>query len=392
MTSHTNHLIYQWFTGAISESERAKLLLLAEKDNMVKRLMEQLSDKREIEKGYHIYHLVDTTRPYREMQLRIEAKRRRKAVRAMSIAASIMLPLMVACALWFMMPSQIFNRSRQPTVAQLSLEDIHPGQTAAKIDLPDGQTILLSDTASAHKVSSMIALAKKAKTPNVTAEPEIISLDVPRGGEFKIMLEDSTEVWLNSESTLHYPEKFAEDERRVCVTGEAYFEVSKDAARPFIVESGGQVIKVYGTKFNVRGYSDEDAILTTLQTGKISVSKTDNLKAELYLYPGLQSRFDNASETVSIKPVNTDVVTSWRQGKFVFEDTPLSTIMRDLSRWYDFDYEFADPSLKHIVYMGSMDRDADIHKVISILEATGKVKITLEKNKIVVSKRKTKKK
>ncbi len=217
-----------------------------------------------------------------------------------------------------------------------------------------------------------------------------LSLEVGRGREFKIVLEDSTVVWLNSESTLCYPEKFAANSRRVSVTGEAYFEVHHEKNRPFIVDIGGEMIKVYGTTFNVRGYKDEEAILTTLETGKISISDIQNRDAELFLYPGHQARFDKATSEVRMKEVDTEIVTGWRQGKFVFEETPLSTIMRDLSRWYDFNYEFAEEDIKNIIFMGSVSRYADFRTIISILEDGGEVKFSLSGNKIVISRKKYK--
>lgn len=160
-----------------------------------------------------------------------------------------------------------------------------------------------------------------------------------------------------------------------------------DNSRPFYVESGGQSIRVYGTTFNVRGYPDEDAILTTLETGSIAISASGREDAELYLSPGHQSRFDKTDEEVTMKTVNPEIVTGWRHGKFVFEETPLSTIMRDLSRWYDFEYEFADPSVKDIVFMGSVSRYSDFRTIICILEDSGEVRFYTQGNKVIISRK-----
>lgn len=208
-----------------------------------------------------------------------------------------------------------------------------------------------------------------------------------RGREFKIVLEDSTVVWLNSESQLRYPDRFAADCRRVAISGEAYFEVKPDKSRPFIVETGGQSIKVYGTTFNVRGYRDEDAVLTTLETGSIAISERHNPQAELFLQPGHQARYDRESAQVTMKEIDPEIVTGWRHGKFVFEETPLSTIMRDLSRWYDFEYEFADESLKEIVFMGAVSRYTDFRTIISILEDGGEVNFSVHNDKILISRK-----
>ena len=168
------------------------------------------------------------------------------------------------------------------------------------------------------------------------------NLEIPRGGEFHIILEDSTEVWLNAESSLKYPEYFTESSREVEISGEAYFKVAKDAKRPFYVKSAGNRIKVYGTEFNISSYADEECVYTTLVKGSISLQPQNSNDAELFLTPGHQAIFAKADSSTSITTIKTDVITSWKDGMFVFEDKTLAQIMKSLARWYDFSYEFAN--------------------------------------------------
>lgn len=218
--------------------------------------------------------------------------------------------------------------------------------------------------------------------------PVRLCLDVPRGGEFKIILEDSTEVWLNSESTLSYPEVFSPTERRVRVTGEAYFAVKTDAKRPFYVETDRLTVKVYGTAFNVRAYADDPFIYTTLERGSISITRTDISSGEVLLSPGHQALLNREDLKLNMRTVDPQVITGWRHGRFVFEEQPLASIMRDLSRWYDFDYEFESPELEQIIFMGSIPRYADFATAISIIEMSGGLHFTTQDGKVIISSQK----
>ena len=207
----------------------------------------------------------------------------------------------------------------------------------------------------------------------------------PRGGEFKVQLEDGTEVWLNSSSKLYYPKTFSGDVRKVRIEGEAYFAVATDSLRPFYVETENQLVRVYGTSFNIRYYPEESEVYTTLEKGRVSLQRADDLGGELFLTPGHQSVFAISDMKVRVRPVNTDVVTSWRKGRFVFEHQTLLRIMQDLSRWYDFDYEIADASLGKEEFMGSIPRYSDFTTAISILEKCGGIRFTVADGKVIVS-------
>ena len=208
-----------------------------------------------------------------------------------------------------------------------------------------------------------------------------LCLDIPKGGEFKIVLDDSTEVWLNSESKLIYPEKFSDKERRVIVKGEAYFKVAHESNRPFRVETDGQVVTVHGTEFNVKSYKEDKNVLTTLVEGSISLSKA-NGSGEVMLRPGHQSQFSKQDASTTVRTVNAEMVTSWRYGKFVFENQTLEEIMQELSRWYNFEYEFSNNDLKQIEFMGSIPRYSQFDTALTILEKSGGIHFKRQGNKL----------
>ncbi len=199
------------------------------------------------------------------------------------------------------------------------------------------------------------------------------------------MLEDSTVVWLNSESTLSYPEVFSASERRVHVTGEAYFAVKPDASRPFYVETDEQVVRVYGTAFNVRTYADDPCVCTTLEHGSIAISLAETPSGEVRLSPGHQARLNRQDSKLDMLVVDPQVITGWRNGRFVFQNQPLSVIMRDLARWYDFEYEFDDPDLQDIIFMGSIPRYSDFSVAKRILERSGGIELKASGSKIIIT-------
>lgn len=211
------------------------------------------------------------------------------------------------------------------------------------------------------------------------------ALSVPRGGEFKVELEDGTEVWLNAQSRLEYPETFGDAERRVRLEGEAYFKVAKNAKKPFFVEAGDQIIRVVGTEFNVRSYPEDATVQTTLVSGKITMSLKGSEDREMVLTPGSEAVFDKEERSLKVKSVDTEVMTSWKDGMFVFEDQRLDDIMVTLSRWYDFDYEFLDQKAAATVFMGRIPRYSNFDDVMQIIEMSGGLKLSLKNRKLTIS-------
>ena len=370
---HIRSLLYRHLTGRLTPAERQQLEQWAGDNADRQALLKRLADPDYVSRQLERRTLVSVDRPMADMQQRVSAIRRRRMVRTFSIAAMIAVILGVASTYII----HVGQESEDiPTLAEApaspkTLEEITPGTTRARLITTSGESVDLSasDTTS---MQSRMMLAQNCHVQDTRQ----LCLDVPRGGEFKIILEDSTEVWLNSESTLSYPEVFSPTERRVRVTGEAYFAVRPDAKRPFYVETDEQVVRVYGTAFNIRAYGDDPYVYTT---------RADTSSAEVMLSPGHQALLNRDDLKLNMRTVDPQVITGWRHGRFVFEEQPLSSIMRDLSRWYDFDYEFESPELEHIVFMGSIPRYADFATAISIIEMSGGIHFTTDNGKVIIS-------
>ena len=209
---------------------------------------------------------------------------------------------------------------------------------------------------------------------------EVLQIYVPKGGEFELVLDDGTHVWMNSETELIFPRTFTGNERRVeLVSGEAYFDVSKDKARPFIVHNKNLDLTVLGTRFNIQSYADEQEIVTTLVEGAVRLSSN-----KAVLRPGEQAVYDKTTGTTQIETVDTELFTAWRHGRLVFKSARLESVLKQLSRWYDVTFVYEEEEVKDWVFSGNMKKYENGNVILGILKATGKVNFVQQDSVIYV--------
>lgn len=379
---HISALLFKKIIGSISSSEELELDSWRQEDSKNEQLYLRMLDHQHIEELLRQRQMVPIDRLLADMTERLQlevSSHTSHSWRRWAVAASFLLLVSVS-TYWFW--TQKEQKERQEVAAILTpvqAQGFIPGEKKAILTLTDGRKIALGEKAGKEEPSFLDkAIAK------LSGEEKQLCLDIPRGGEFKIVLEDSTEVWLNSESQLIYPEKFSEKERRVIVKGEAYFKVAHESNRPFRVETDRQLVTVHGTQFNVKSYDEDKKVTTTLVEGSISLSKK-NGSGEVMLSPGYQSLFDKQSTTTKVQPVNAEMVTSWRLGKFVFENQTLEEIMQELSRWYSFNYEFANADLRQIEFMGSIPRNSKFATVLTILEKSGGIHFKMKGSQLLIT-------
>jgi ferric-dicitrate binding protein FerR (iron transport regulator) len=288
--------------------------------------------------------------------------------------------------------TQSFYKKKETnnTVAQQPI-DLLPGSNKAVLTLADGSKINLDDTRNGKIATQQHAEIDKSKNGQVVYEADHIAvsdqqavamntLTTPRGGQYEVVLPDGTRVWLNAASSLTYPTVFSGKDRRVELTGEAYFEVAKNAASPFFVKTAGQTVEVLGTHFNINSYLDEKVTKTTLLEGSVKVTGNNN-QLMVKLKPGQQAV--NSINAIDIKTdADMDEAVAWKNGKFQFRNTDLHTIMRQLSRWYDVDVEYlGDVAEKH--YQGRISRNVPVSEIFQILKTSG-INFTINGRKIIV--------
>lgn len=279
------------------------------------------------------------------------------------------------------------NPSGQSKQAAATAVKIVPGGNKATLTLADGSSISLNDTQTGTigqqgnvkvvKVNSGSLAYQSAKsTARVTGYN---TLTTPKGGQYQVTLPDGTKVWLNALSSLRFPVAFDGPERRVMLTGEAYFEVASKAAQPFEVIIGRMQVKVLGTHFNINSYADEKATKATLLEGAILISTG---KDSALLHPGQQAALDTASSHLTTEEVDTDAAIAWKNGLFQFNHNDVATILRQISRWYEVDVQYRG-KVPDKQLTGKIERSAELADVLSMLEFAG-VHCRLEGKTLVI--------
>jgi len=195
---------------------------------------------------------------------------------------------------------------------------------------------------------------------------EMHEIFVPEIKIFKVVLPDGSKVWLNSRSHLYYPSVFGDSSREVYLDGEGYFEISKDAERPFVVRGNGLNISVTGTKFNFKAYGDDNLLSATLAEGKITVGYKDasGQYRKHVMQPGYQSNLDKESKELFVQQVNTSFYTCWKDGLYYFDSMRLEDIMDDIGRWYGLEVVFVDNTYKDRILSGKLSREDEAEKML----------------------------
>ncbi|MBK3516487.1 FecR family protein [Carboxylicivirga marina] len=266
---------------------------------------------------------------------------------------------------------------------------VKPGEAKAVLTLHDGSTVGIAsaDTlidllkSGTHiKLDSLGANYTSSNTGHIE-KLRYNTMVTPRGSEFKLTLEDGTKVWMNAESQLRYPERFVENTREVYVKGEVFFEVAKDTEKSFFVHFNDKRVKVLGTEFNVRCYEDESSDVITLVEGCIAL---DSKRESVILSPDQQAVIGLNDKKIAISNVDAKLFAAWKDGKFVYNNTPLETIMKDLSRWYQLNIFYQNANMKNKRFSLYTMRYDSIEEMLEILEATNKVKFEIFEDNIAI--------
>lgn len=289
----------------------------------------------------------------------------------LKFAAIMILPLSLGVFL-------LIRENKQEKVVYAEVP-VQPGRKQAVLTLSSGQQVMLADTIVHVNEKGMVIsnfpdkeLVYKIMNDTMKTETIYNTVTVPRGGEYKLVLADGTIVWLNSDSHIRYPVTFSGNTRQVELEGEAYFEVAKDVEKPFIVRMNEYNVRVTGTQFNVRNYSNE-SLATTLVEGGVQIERKGKVDR---LRPGQQAVLEN--NEIRIRVVNVEEQVAWRHGAFGFTQCRLENIMEELARWYDVDVFYMNQQVKDYHFSAWFKRSSSINEVINILEKTKKISLDLK--------------
>ena len=277
------------------------------------------------------------------------------------------------------------DRPEEPS-GTVTVAQIEPGKARAELILPEGRRVLLDEAApdtvagGLSRQGDTLSYQGTERMPEEKAAATHV-LRIPRGGEYTVVLSDGTMVYLNAETELRYPVRFTGGERRVALKGEAYFDVVRDEARAFVVETEDMDVRVLGTSFGVRVYEGEEQALATLVEGRVMV---DAGEGETELNPGQQAVFDKEGKNLAVREVDVEQFVGWKDGRLIFDNKPLSFILDELGRWYSFEVFYTSERLKEIRFSLNIEKHKDISQVLKFVERTGKVRFDVNGDTIVV--------
>jgi len=393
-----NYLFSQYFKKTatkIEEQELFELLDTYADDEELTALLKKTWDGFEkteavfdLIKSDHIQNYILQAKTKEDHIVDVPSARNNLVWRKIGIAAVILLFAYTGAHFYFYQPQKQFKK----VVQKLPLHnDVLPGGNKAVLTLANGKKIILDN-------ANTGVLAKQGSTDiDKTKDGQIIykafnhgqndqnitlnTVSTPRGGQYQVVLSDGSKVWLNAVSSLRFPAVFKGKTREVEITGEAYFEVAKNAAMPFVVKTGRFVVEVLGTHFNIMAYNNESFIKTTLLEGAVKVRSGNSIH---FLKPGQQALLNAQGQTQITEDVDVDDETAWKNGLFQFRDAGIEAIMRQAERWYNvtISYEGKIPVKQ---FTGRISRDVKVSELLNMLKYFG-VNFRIDGKNIIVMK------
>jgi len=332
----------------------------------------------------------DIKEEYSRLHSRIARQKRFRILKQLSVAASILLVFASSFLVWNMNKKQ-----EKPVISKVEAKKTVESKSKATLTLADGRKVQLVDNKvqiSDKNVKGIVNDSIKGLQYDKSIKVDIKSdqliyntLKVPVGGEYSLTLADGTRVILNSDSEIKYPIAFGKKNRKVFLKGEAYFAVTHNKKKPFIVDVAEAEIEVLGTEFNINAYEDEKEMYTTLVNGSVRFTTTESNESQI-LTPNHQIEYNKETKTSTMKEVDVYEFIAWKDGSFVFKSLKLEKILRQLRRWYDFKVVYHDEELKDYRFRGVISRDMNLTEVMKMIEESAGVKIVVKEKEVSIYK------
>jgi hypothetical protein len=360
-----SYLIGGFITNILTIEEREELdaWVVADEANM--QLFEDMTDDQMVDKFLKWLATRDTEGQLINVKKRLNFRKKERVIKWWHYAAAASVIGIIGVALFLTRSS---DKKVSPEVVDKT--DISPGSLYAQLRLPAGQVIKLD------KVSDTVIGNIHIKDGEIVYDHNgtdtlMHEITIPRKGSYQLVLPDGSKVWLNAESSIRYPGAFSSNKRMVTVSGETFFEVAKDASRPFTVSIGDVNVEALGTAFNINGFDSR----ITLTEGSVKVSGQNKM---LVLKPGDQVE----TKTWVVNKVDVVPVLAWTKNQFTFKNAAIEDVMKLLERWYDARVVYEDKVSYH--FNGTINRSVPVSKVLELLEETGNVHFNIEDNTIIV--------
>lgn len=382
-------LIARDISGQLSQQEKDRLEKWIGSSEQNRKLYEKIVDGKNLAERNKVYESIDAEKAWKRVSFVFTPQQQRKRIVPILFryaAAILILVLMGVSSYWLINEKQLKTGQ--------SMAGIVPGTTQAVLVLANGESVNLSNDSTIDVIEKDGTVIRKSnkelnyaeQVSKLPQKPLLNTLIVPKGGEYSLVLSDGTRVIVNSMTKLVYPVSFTGDKREITLEGEAYFEVFKNKSKPFIVNIKGLQVEVLGTSFNVKAYPDDKQSFTTLVEGKVKLNSVLQTSVVQILEPDQQAVFDPSTSALFAQKVDARQFIQWTTGKYTFTNQPLDEMMKTLARWYDFNYQFEEASLKNIRFEGGLNKYQSIDPILEIINKTGKVKVSVKGKEVVFSK------
>ncbi len=374
------NIVARYQQGIITPGEHVILEDWLDEHPENRELFEQVCDRDRIERKMADFSRVDWEKDYQKF---IKNYKRKTVLynyrRLLKYAAMFIIPVAITA-------SFLFNHFKR------EIPVIPPGISRATLILADGKVIKLrqdstyvinESNGSVLKNDNGLISYNNISGLHNTKKNLYNQLFVPRNGEYKLILEDGTKIWINSETSIQYPVSFNVGNRIVKLQGEAYFEVAHNPDKPFIVELNNAKIEVLGTSFNIKAYKDDINLTTTLAEGSVSFT-SEPADGKFVLHPGEQLNLDKTKGVITKQDVDVSTYTSWKDGRFAFRNQRVEDIFKTLSRWYNIEVAYESDAIKEKRFTGDLKRYDDFNKILEIMECSELIKFNIRNNKIII--------
>ena len=365
----------------LSDKEQKELDQLLD-DQSLQDVYKELSARGYLKKQFMEYEKYSSQKAYREFKERRGHSGRIRIVRWVAVVAAVWV-LALGVTLWM-----TFGKKENVAPLPVASKIIPAGEKKATLTLADGTEVHVEEiTAQILQEKGMNIEYRNGeivyhKSEEKTTEVVYNKLEVPRGGECMIKLDDGTKVWVNAETKLKYPVAFVGDRREVVLEGEAFFDVAKNE-KPFIVKTSFGDVRVLGTAFGISAYASESESYTTLVRGKVSVEREGG--EPVVILPGEQVVTSKDGKMIK-QQVDVEEFVGWKDGIYVFKEKSLGEIMKTLERWYNISVDFQEKSLVDLPFTGNLKRYDDINVFFDALTRTGDMKYRVEGNQVILFK------
>ncbi len=270
--------------------------------------------------------------------------------------------------------------SPEPAVELIAMDGtrVSVGRDVPHVVVGDGA--LLNDT-----LTATLYYESVGEPEEVASEVSYVTLSVPHGGSYSIVLPDGTQAWLNSNTTIRFPDRFGPGSRDIELDGEAFFDVARDEDRPLRIHAGDYAVTALGTSFNVQAWAGSGHITTVLASGIVEVG---NGVTATTLAPGQQCVVDLGSGGMQTTDVDVQRMLSWREGKVYFVGWPMEMVVEKMALWYDFEITYADPDIASMRFSGTIDKRRPLNELLHFMEQTGALRFDIDGRRVMAYKRK----